>query len=157
MTKRFSTIAATFAVAGLMSVAASASDTPSNTQEWVQEAGSAINEVMSYPTAARNHGKTGTASYKVTIDREGNVVSSYASSSTGVKALDDASERALENADFPAIPASFSGNELTFSLELSYQQRQSKARQDYLDANSKGSVTGTRIALLGGTSLAAAK
>lgn len=156
MIKRFTALAATVAVASLMTVAASAGDTPSNTKEWAQEASTAINAVMSYPRVARNHGKTGNASFTVTIDRDGEVVNYYTSSSTGVAALDSAAERALKNADFPAIPASFAGNSLTFSLELSYQQKESIARQNYL--NSKGgAVTGTRIALLSGTSLAAAK
>lgn len=158
MNKRFTTIAATFAAASLMSVAATADDTPSDTQEWAQEAGVAINASMNYPRVARNHGKSGTASFKVTIDRDGDVVNYYSQKSTGTPALDNAAERALKLADFPAIPESFAGEQLSFSLEMTYRQKESTARQNYLDAkNRKGAVTGTRIALLGGVSLAAAK
>ncbi len=146
MTKRLTTIAASLAVASLMGFSVSASDTPSNTHDWANQAGKAINQVMSYPKVARNQGITGSASYKVTIDRDGHVVNYYPATSTGTKSLDNASERALKSASFPAIPASFSGDQLTFSLEMDYRQQVSVARQSYLE--NKGSVTGTRIALL---------
>ena len=80
-------------------------------------------------------------------------------SSSGTRSLDKASERALNNADFPAIPESFSGDQLTFSLVMEYREYQSPARRSYLDAKKRkqGAVTGTRIAILGGTGLTAAK
>ena len=159
MTKRFTTIAASVAIAGLMGFSANASDAPSNTQEWAKQAGTAINAVMHYPTVAKHHGKTGSASYSVTINRDGSVADYASTSSSGTKSLDKAAERALNNADFPAIPTSFSGEQLSFSLVMDYHQPVSAARQSYLDAKARkqGSVTGTRIALLPSTSVAYGK
>lgn len=146
------------AVSSFMGITAYAGDTPLNTKEWVKDAGIAINEVMAYPSVASHQGVTGTSAFQVTIDRNGDIVNYTAVRLSGKKALDKAAERALNNADFPSIPNTFAGDRLTFTLDLSFRQKESKSRQSYLDAKrSKGAVTGARVALLGGTSIAAAK
>ena len=159
MTKGFKTIAATLAIAGFMGMPVYAGESPSNTQEWAKEAGVAINEAMTYPRAAVFLNREGAASYTVTINRSGDVVNYHTANSSGTKSLDRASERALNKADFPAIPASYSGDELTFSLVMEYREASSPARRSYLNAKQRkeGSVTGTQIAILSGTSLASAR
>lgn len=155
MTKRFTTVATSLAVAGLMSFAIQADDTTMTTQEWTNAAGKAISDVMSYPAIALRQGRAGSASFVVTVNRDGDVVDYYATGGKNAMAFKSPSKSALKRVDFPALPATINGDQVSFTLNLEYKS----SRQAYLDTKSKqqGTVTGTRIALLPSVSLSAGR
>lgn len=151
MPKKITTVAASLAVASLMSFAVQANDTAMNTQEWANEAGKAISSVMRYPAIALRQGRDGSASFVVTVNRDGDVVDYYANGGKNAPSFKSSSKRALKMVDFPALPSSLKGDQVSFTLNMEYKS----SRQAYLDAKSKkqGTVSGTRIALLPSASL----
>lgn len=158
MIKRFTTIAASMAVAGLMGLPANAGDTPSDTQEWAKEAGTAISDVMSFPKIAERQGITGSATFVVTVNRDGDVVDYYPTGRTGAIHFKSSARRSLKNAHFPDLPESFSADQLSFTLNMSYQYQEDLAHKSYRQGKErKGAVTGTRIALLPTVSLSSGR
>jgi|GEM_PF-3732320 len=147
MTNTVTKLITATAFAGLLTAGAQAVDTPSTMPEWQSDASKAISETMYYPRVAANLGKTGNGSYNVTINRDGEVTSIDGNETTGNKSLDAASWRTIEKADFPALPASFAKDELTFQVSLSYKESMNPTREAYLNRN-QGNVVGGRIAIL---------
>ena len=113
--------AATIAALTTLGGAAMADEKPEDLKQWLNGAGEAVDDVMYYPTFAIRRGDDGTATFEVTIDRNGNVKSFETTERTGHASLDSAARRVVSKADFPAIPANYIYDEMTFDLVLNYQ------------------------------------
>ena len=142
------------AFTGIAGLPVFAGDAPGNTNEWVMQAEKAIDSVMRYPLMAERQGKSGSASFVVTINRSGDVVDYYNTGYEGSILFRPATARSLKRAEFPALPASYNKDRLSFSLKLDYITLMPLERiKDYYPKKKKGSVSGTQIALLQGISL----
>ena len=153
MTKRFTAVATSMAIAGLMSFTVQANDTSLDTQEWAKEAGNAISNEMKFPAFALRQGKSGTASFVVTVNRDGDVVDYYSTGSTSAASFRSSAKQSLNRVDFPALPSSIKGHQASFTLNMEYQQGGAELNSNGYSTSNKGTVTGTRIALLPTVSL----
>lgn len=146
MTIRFmkkTAIAAAVSAATMFSGAAQAGH-DSGLNAWAESAGSSVDKVMTYPVFAARKGDQGYASFRVTVNRAGDVVASDLLQRTDSPLLNSAARRVVERADFPALPADYDGKELTFSLQLNYALAGSAMEQRNLMR--EGRVTGREIA-----------
>lgn len=149
MIKNIKMITALVAATGLMAGSAFADD-KQDLRAWAQDAGKEITSAMSYPKIAMRSGITGTTTHIVTINKDGEVIGYERGDGRSKAVLNSASRRALKRVDFPALPASFDHDNLTFRLALDYKEYVDPTRQAFIDAKNrrKGSVTGSRIAIL---------
>lgn len=147
MNNTVSKLVATSVFAAALTTGVYADDTPTTLAEWQSEATNEITQNMRYPSVAARSGKEGNSTFHVTIDRYGNVMDVSTEEETGYSALDRASLRTLEKAEFPSIPANFSGDTLTFEVALNYKKTSTELRDDYL-ARRGAQVTGSRIAII---------
>ena len=157
MTKRFTAVATSMAIAGLMSFTVQADDSSMNAQEWAKEAGNAISNEMKFPAFALRHGRSGTASFVVTINRDGDVVDYYSTGGKSAVSFRSSAKRSLKRVDFPALRSSISGDQVSFTLNMDYQQGGPELNSNGYSASNKGTVSGTRIALLPTVSLSAGR
>lgn len=157
MTKRFTAVATSMAIAGLMSFAVQANDTSMNTQEWAKEAGNAISNEMKFPTLALRQGTSGSASFVVTVNRDGDVVDYYSTGGKSAGNFKSSAKRSLKRVDFPALPSSIRGHQVSFTLNMEYQQGGAELNSNGYSKSNKGTVSGTRIALLPTVSLSAGR
>lgn len=128
--------------AAMAVVPAASADGSATLSAWAQKAGQSVDQAMYYPKfAARSSGK-GSATYRVTIDRDGDIVKSEKTSSKGHSIMQTAAKRTISRADFPALPESYDGQSLTFVVQLNYGVAASGQRID----NRGGTVTSRRIA-----------
>ncbi|WP_286828477.1 MULTISPECIES: TonB family protein [Kordiimonas] len=111
---------------------------------WAESAGSSIDKVMKYPAFAARKGDQGYASFRVTVNRAGDVIASDLLQRTDSALLNSAAMRVVAKADFPALPAEFDGEKLTFSLQLNYALAGSAMEQRNLMR--EGRVTGSEVA-----------
>lgn len=144
-------------IAGLLATAGSVSAGEDNgLKAWTNSANKAVDEVMVYPTIAFKRGLSGRSAFEVTIDRNGDVVDSQIMMSAGDNMLRSAAKRVLRKTDFPALPASYRGEELRFSLRLNYAiagsasearalKRGTKVRSEEI---SSGTPVASRITIL---------
>jgi TonB family protein len=116
--KKTAFAAAAFAAAGT-SFAAQAGDGQS-LQTWAKEAGVSVDGAMKYPSIAARKGEQGVTTYRVTIDREGNLLASDRLESARSASINAASARAVRRVNFPALPEGYDDEKLTFSLRLTY-------------------------------------
>lgn len=137
------------ATTGLLAFPVSADD-QNNLKTWAIEAGHEISASMHYPKIALRQGHVGSTSYIVTVNRDGDLMKYHSAGRKGKATFGSASRRALKLTNFPALPDSYDGEQLTFKLTLDYKEYVDPTRQRYLNLknHSKGSVTGTRIAFL---------
>lgn len=95
-------------------------DDDSGLYAWARAADQSVDEVMVYPSIALRRSQTGRSVFEVTVDRSGQVVGSDLVENFGAPALKSAARRVLRQAEFPALPANYRGEQLTFSLRLNY-------------------------------------
>jgi len=109
-------------VAGVMafSVGASADHSYGDLDAWAASASDAVDGAMFYPTGRMLGSGRGTASFRVTIDRDGDVIKAVQTKRLGVGPLNLAAKKVLRRADFPALPADYDGQKLTFVVDLTY-------------------------------------
>lgn len=138
-----STIAAVALSAALLSSAAQAGH-EDGLAGWAEDAGESINSVMNYPAVAARKGEQGYANFRVTVNRAGDVIASDLQQATDSARLNAAARRTLARADFPALPADYSGEKLTFALRLNYVIASSAKEQRQLMR--EGRVTGGEVA-----------
>jgi len=138
-------IAASFALAP-----ATLADTPSSLAEWAEDASKSVDAAMYYPKLAARTSGSGAASFRVTVDRDGDVISADKFSGRGSRILQGAAKRVVANADFPELPASLDADTLTFELRLNYGVAAPGHEQKSRPAN----VTSRRIAQGDGAVLA---
>lgn len=112
--------AATLSAAFALSSGVSAGDGYSKLHSWADEAGDAVNSAMSYPRTRMMGSGNGTAIFRVTIDRDGDVIAADQLARPSSSQLNAAAKRVVKKADFPALPASVDRESLTFELRLTY-------------------------------------
>lgn len=88
---------------------------------WATQAGAEVNEVMTYPRFAIRQGASGTAKFKVTINRSGEVLDAVMIERPNYPALRSAARRVVDSVDLPALPYQYGKDKLTFALNLKYQ------------------------------------
>jgi TonB family protein len=132
------------AVAGAFLSTSVFADADSNLHAWAKAAGQSVDDVMTYPQFAIRAGDEGTAKYRVTIDRDGNVVKAKRTRGTSSRFLNSASRRVVRKADFPAIPEGYEGDTMTFAVQLNYQIADSYF--EYRNLKRQGTVTGREVA-----------
>lgn len=118
----FSKLFTVAACAGTMALASTAqADSAGELYSWSQAAGKSVSSVMSYPQLAIRKGAEGIASFKVTVDREGNVLDSDLVKRNRSSLINGAAKRAVAKVDFPDLPSDYKSDTLTFALNLNYQ------------------------------------
>lgn len=115
---------------------------------WVSGANSAVDDVMTYPRSAERRGFKGGSIFQVTIDRDGDVLDSEIIATQGRAMLRSAARKVIRRADFPALPAEYKGDELTFTLKLDYKMPSSSIEAYHLQKESEVSVDRVRRNLL---------
>ena len=101
---------------------AHASQTAINT--WYREIVAQIARHKSYPQAARSRRETGTVQLAFSIDRDGRVISSAVTQSSGHAALDQEAIATARRAEpFPAPPADLAGAKFDFTVPVSFSIR----------------------------------
>lgn len=93
---------------------------------------------------AANSGKEGVASFRVTVDRNGDVLSADLMKKSRSSLLNSAAKRVVKRADFPSLPSDYKGEKLTFALKLKYALAYSAKEQKLLQR--EGRVSSRRIA-----------
>lgn len=139
-------VAASALVGGLaLGVPAQAgADASGDLYSWSTAAGKSVSSEMKYPAMAILKGSEGTPAYRVTIDRDGDVLSAELVKSSRSGVLNAAAKRAIKRADFPNLPADYRGDKLTFAVKLNYALAYSVKEQKALQR--QGRVSSTRIA-----------
>ena len=110
---------------------------------WSKAAGQNVSEAMSYPQLAVRRGEEGTASFKVTVDREGNVLDADLVDRHRSSLINGAAKRAVAKVDFPSLPNDYKSDTLTFSLNMNYTLAHSGKEYRQLR---EGRVSSQRIA-----------
>lgn len=149
MTKKFfrNSMIATAALASATMTVSAHADADNGLRSWAKSAGTSVNDVMRYPALAIRNGEEGFTNFHVTVDRQGNVVASDLKMSANSGLINAAAKRVVKNADFPALPASYDGEKMTFSLQLTYAIANSFSEEQALKR--QGRVTGREIASKG--------
>jgi TonB family protein len=145
------TVAFTIAAAAMAASSASFAGDAKNLKEWAAEAGQSVNDVMRYPAMAFRGSGEGVSTFRVTVDRNGDVVESKRTNSRGDGILRGAATRVVANADFPDLPAGFDDDTLTFVLRVEYGLSGSDGKRN----RKTGTVTSRRIASNDATTYAA--
>ena len=117
---RASVVSAALVAAFAMSGIAKADD-DSGLYAWAKAADQSVDEVMVYPAIALRRSQSGRSVFQVTVDRSGEVIDASLVENFGAPMLKSAARRVLGKAEFPALPANYRGEQLTFSLRLNYQ------------------------------------
>lgn len=109
-------------VAGVLafSVGASADHSYGDLDAWAASASDAVDGAMYYPAGRITGSGKGTASFRVTVDRNGDVIKAVQTKRIGVGRMNIAAKKVLKRADFPALPSDYDGQKLTFVVELNY-------------------------------------
>lgn len=149
-------IAAVALVGGLAFTGAAQADQYAGLGGWAQQADRSVDKVMVYPSFAAKRGLSGRTTFRVTVDRSGEVIESDLTDFSGDRMLKSAARRVLERADFPALPASYDDESLTFSLRLNYLIASSAAEERALlretevrgESVSRGTPIASRITIL---------
>lgn len=137
--------------AALLATSAHAGGMPGLTG-WAKDAGKSVDRVMSYPSIAANHGYEGKARFRVTVDRAGNLVSFDQMVKAENSIINGAARRVVNRAKFPALPASYGKNTMTFALNLQYALVADEQAARALKR--EGHVTGEAVASSGAPMLA---
>lgn len=117
----------------MIAISAQAADKASTINEWVKQAGSAIEEKMEYPKTAAMTGETDTHTFVVTVNRQGDILEITKGDKVKRNYFDSASNRALRYVDLPDLPASYEKDTLSFALVLDYSNDQDEPEKR--DAN----------------------
>ena len=137
-------VAGTFALSG----GAMAGSSAQGLETWADAASHSVDKVMRYPrTTVRGNGN-GAARFRVTIDRDGDVIASNQLRRIGSSILNSAAKQVLKRADFPALPGAYDGDTLTFVLQLNY------GTSDQAAFPREGKVSSRQIASSGSRTLA---
>ncbi|MBO6503837.1 MAG: TonB family protein [Kordiimonadaceae bacterium] len=150
------TITAMALAGGMALTGAAQADQYSGLGGWANQADKSVDDVMVYPSFAVKRGLSGRSTFRVTVDRSGEVIESDLTDFSGDRMLKSAARRVLERAEFPALPASYNDESLTFSLRLNYLIASSAAEERALlretevrgEAVSRGTPIAGRIAIL---------
>lgn len=117
---KFFTYTATVAAMSLYSLSAHAAQTPSDLDQWKDQASKAISDKVDFPETANLLGETDSNIFVVTVNRQGDILDVSKSVKAERNYFDAASFRALRYVDLPDLPASYKADTFSFSLELDY-------------------------------------
>ncbi len=110
--------AGTIAVLSLSSIVSA--DADNNLRGWASKAAVSVDDVMKYPAMAARQNAEGLVTYRVTIDRDGEIVKSKRTKKTTSTILNSASRGVIRRAEFPALPAGYEKDTMTFAVHLTY-------------------------------------
>lgn len=80
-----------------------------------------LERLKNYPSDAQNNRQEGVATIKITINRQGNVLSSKLAKSSGYSTLDkEAVALAYRASPLPAVPESIKGNNITINVPVDF-------------------------------------
>jgi protein TonB len=97
---------------------------PKSVVRWQSQLAAHIERFKRYPSTARSHGITGTATVEYTIDREGHVLRSKIVQSSGSAALDQEALAMLVRAQpMPRPPDELSGDEVICVMPVGFNLR----------------------------------
>ena len=106
---------------------------------WIAQSRVLVDKHMSYPIMVIPGDQTGESYVRVTIDENGHILKYEITGKSGSGILDRASLRTVKKINqFPAIPASHLGDEMTFGVKLRYDIAYSAA--DYRKKTRKAKV-----------------
>lgn len=111
---------------------------------WAGEAGTYISSEMRYPKMAIHKNEEGAPEFKVTVDREGKVLSLDMTQRSWGSTINRA-KRVLKKADFPDLPAHYKGDKLTFAITMQYAIADSAYEYRQLQKNA-GNVSTEKLA-----------
>lgn len=111
---------------------------------WSKAAGASVDAEMKYPAMAVRRNAEGSATFRITIDRAGNIVDTDNVVAAKNGLINAAARRVVKNAEFPALPADYSGEKLSFALQLNYAIAASGAEERALKRDAR--VTSREIA-----------
>ena len=133
-------------VAGVMLTAttAQAGGESHDLKSWAWDAGENVNDAMVYPSFAVRRGEEGSARFRVTVDRDGNVLKAVNTSRAKSNFINSAATRLVKRLDLPALPSGYQGEKLTFALQLNYAIANSLSEERNLKR--EGFVTGSEVA-----------
>ncbi len=97
-----------------------AGEGPQNLKDWAKEAAVEIDNTMTYPSSALRKRAEGHIVYHVTVDRDGDVLDKELVGRPKDFEIRSLAKNVINRADFPAIPASYGKDEMTFVLDLTY-------------------------------------
>ncbi|MCG5519612.1 energy transducer TonB, partial [Ectothiorhodospira sp. 9905] len=94
---------------------------PAAEQDYARELRAWLERHKEYPRQAQRRRQEGVATVRVTIDRQGHVLSYELAQGSGYRLLDQAVEDMIRRADpLPAMPADVGESMFTFSLPVSF-------------------------------------
>ncbi len=130
----------TLTALGLMGLPFTTLQAEESLNNWIGQSRVLVDKYMSYPKNAAHMGLTGESYVRITIDENGHILKYEITGKSGSGILDRASLRTVKKINqFPAIPASHLGDEMTFGVKLRYDIAYSAA--DYRKKTRKAKVT----------------
>ena len=87
---------------------------------WRAQIFAVIQRNKRYPASARARGEKGVTKVAFTLDRQGRLVESHVTSSSGMAALDEETLALLRRAPFPPMPGVLPDDRVTFTMPLKY-------------------------------------
>lgn len=109
------------AIGGVANADGSHSDKAETLLSWAQDASAELSDSMTYPHMAIRRNSEGVASYRVTIDRDGEVLDAEVIDLPHSVFLRTAAKKVVKRLDLPSLPDQYAANTLTFQLNLNYQ------------------------------------
>ncbi len=107
---------------------------------WIGQSRVLVDKHMSFPIMALRRDQTGESYVRVTIDENGHILKYEITGKSGSGILDRASLRTVKKIkQFPATPAPFIGEEMTFGVRLRYDIAYTRA--EYRKKTRKTKVT----------------
>ncbi len=129
----------TLTALGLMGLPFTTLQAEESLNNWIGQSKILVDKHMSYPIMALRRDHIGESYVRVTIDENGHLLKYEITGNSGSGILDRASLRAVKKINqFPAIPASHLGDEMTFGVKLRYDIAYSGA--DYRKKTRKAKV-----------------
>ncbi len=130
----------TLTALGLMGLPFTTLQAEESLNNWIGQSRVLVDKHMSYPYMALRRDQTGESYVRVTIDENGHILKSEITGKSGSRFLDHASLRTVEKIkQFPAIPVSRFGDEMTFGVKLRYDIAYSS--EDYRKKTKETEVT----------------
>ncbi|WP_417450201.1 energy transducer TonB [Kordiimonas sp.] len=133
---------ATLGVASFIAPASAGQD--DGLRAWAKSAGVSVDDVMVYPAIALRRGEEGFTSIRVTVNRDGDVVATENVMRADRASINAAAKRLLKKVDFPALPADYRAEKLSFALSLNYAIANSAS--DEVKLKRQGLVSSREIA-----------
>lgn len=117
---KFFTYTAVAAAMSMFSISAQANDNSTQLKQWMKHASHAIEEKVSFPETANLLNESGSNTFVVTVNKQGDILEVSKRDKAKRNYFDDASYRALRYVDLPNLPASYKADTYSFSLVLDY-------------------------------------